>query len=316
MKVLIGYDGSDCSEAAIYDLHRAGLPADVEAVVMTSADVSPNLPSSCYEPADPEALAKKPQIIHNARLLAQSALAEAKRVAARGVERVLSEFPTWKVSAATAGDYSPYRALVHKADEWHPDLLVVGSHGRSAAARVLLGSVAQNVLAHAACSVRIARFRELSGRPESGPVCLVLGIDGSPDSAAAASAIAERPWPTGCQVLVIVAVDPLTSMALAYGPSVKGFGPVVGPGGDILSRARDMAKSVAKELRREGLSAVSIVQEGNPKQVLLREAEACRADCIFLGAKGHGRMERFLLGSVSAAVAARATCAVEVVRQG
>jgi hypothetical protein len=32
MRILIGYDGSDCAEAAIYDLRRAGLPADVEAV--------------------------------------------------------------------------------------------------------------------------------------------------------------------------------------------------------------------------------------------------------------------------------------------
>ena len=316
MKILIGYDGSDCAEAAIDDLHRAGLPAEVEAVVMTSADVSPHLPASCYEPMDPEALGREPLIIRNARLLAQAALAVARSVAIRGVDRVRSEFPTWKVSSATAGDYSPYRALVHKADEWRPDLLVVGSHGRSAAARALLGSVAQNVLAHAACSVRVSRFRELVTRPAGGAVRLVLGIDGSPDSAASVSAVADRRWPPGSEVLVVVAVDPLTSMSLAYGPHVGIFGPRVGPTEDALSRARDIAKAVAKELRREGLSAVPVVQEGDPKQVLLREADACRADCIFLGARGHSRMERFMLGSVSAAVAARSVCTVEVVRQG
>jgi nucleotide-binding universal stress UspA family protein len=48
--------------------------------------------------------------------------------------------------------------------------------------------------------------------------------------------------------------------------------------------------------------------------VLLNEAEAWHADCVFLGAKGISRIERFLLGSVSSSVAARAHCSVEVIR--
>lgn len=39
MKILIAYDGSDCAEAALVDLRRAGLPSEVEAVVLTVADV-------------------------------------------------------------------------------------------------------------------------------------------------------------------------------------------------------------------------------------------------------------------------------------
>ena len=51
-------------------------------------------------------------------------------------------------------------------------------------------------------------------------------------------------------------------------------------------------------------------------RVIIREAERWSADCIFVGAKGQSAIERFLLGSVSASVAARAPCSVEVVRQG
>jgi nucleotide-binding universal stress UspA family protein len=59
----------------------------------------------------------------------------------------------------------------------------------------------------------------------------------------------------------------------------------------------------------------SVVDDGPPKQVLVRLAEEFGADCIFTGATGYtSRFERFLLGSVSAAVAARAHCSVEVVR--
>jgi nucleotide-binding universal stress UspA family protein len=47
---------------------------------------------------------------------------------------------------------------------------------------------------------------------------------------------------------------------------------------------------------------------------LCSEAEDLMADCIFVGARGMGRLERFLIGSVSLGVAARAHCSVEVVR--
>jgi hypothetical protein len=37
MKVLIGYDGSDCATAAIRDLRRAGLPNHAQALVLSAA---------------------------------------------------------------------------------------------------------------------------------------------------------------------------------------------------------------------------------------------------------------------------------------
>ena len=316
VRVLIGYDGSDCAEAAIYDLRRAGLPADVEAVVMTCADLTPHLPPSCYQPVDEATAAREPQVLRNARMLALAAIKEARATADHGVERVRAEFPAWKVQAETTPDYSPYRALVLKTERWRPDLLVVGSHGRSAAGRVLLGSVSQKVLAHAVCSVRVARFREDAGRLAGDPVRIVLGIDGSADSAAAASAVADRTWPRGSEVRVVMAVDHRLSMTLAYGPPVGVWAPGIQAEWDDRERARHILDNVAKELTRAGLMAAAVVADGDPKQVLLREAEQFNADCIFVGAKGHSAVERFLLGSVSASVAARAGCSVEVVRQG
>jgi nucleotide-binding universal stress UspA family protein len=39
MKILIGYDGSDCAEAALDDLRRAGLPETAEAHILSVAEV-------------------------------------------------------------------------------------------------------------------------------------------------------------------------------------------------------------------------------------------------------------------------------------
>jgi len=57
-----------------------------------------------------------------------------------------------------------------------------------------------------------------------------------------------------------------------------------------------------------------VVEEGDPKDVLLEEARNWNADAIFVGARGLGRVDRFLLGSVSSATVAHAPCTVEVVR--
>jgi len=49
MKILIGYDGSDCAEAALDDLTRAGLPSRAEAIVLSVAEVWLPPPPSSYE---------------------------------------------------------------------------------------------------------------------------------------------------------------------------------------------------------------------------------------------------------------------------
>ncbi|HEY2961083.1 MAG TPA: universal stress protein [Pyrinomonadaceae bacterium] len=63
------------------------------------------------------------------------------------------------------------------------------------------------------------------------------------------------------------------------------------------------------------LEISSALREGDPKQELCKAATDWGANCIFVGSAGFSnRFERFVLGSVSAAVAARAQCSVEVVR--
>ena len=78
----------------------------------------------------------------------------------------------------------------------------------------------------------------------------------------------------------------------------------------------DLADTAARKLTRCGIKVTTRIIEGNPNHILVREAENWHADAIFVGANAFGsRLERFLLGSTSAAVAARAHCSVEVVRQ-
>ena len=51
----------------------------------------------------------------------------------------------------------PGRSIVEYADEHAVDHIVMGSHGRSGLSRLILGSVAENVLRRAHCPVTIVR---------------------------------------------------------------------------------------------------------------------------------------------------------------
>lgn len=107
MKVMIGYDGSDSARDAIQELHRAGLPEDTQATVVTLADVSPSVAAELSDPAATVAGWQNAPIVRQARALAERAIAEARDLVAAGGALVKSEFPGWTVSLATYAG-SPY----------------------------------------------------------------------------------------------------------------------------------------------------------------------------------------------------------------
>ena len=171
-----------------------------------------------------------------------------------------------------------------------------------------MGSVSQNVLAHATCSVRVARTRD---SPHRMPPRLLVAVDGSRDAELAVKEVVRRNWPTGTEVRVVTAVDPQLAIAVAYDVAC-GAEPQAER--DVVSTARRCTEAAARWLSDRGLVATPVVEEADPKRLLLEQATRWPADCVFVGAKGHRRLERLLLGSVSAALAARAPCTVEVVR--
>jgi nucleotide-binding universal stress UspA family protein len=138
-------------------------------------------------------------------------------------------------------------------------------------------------------------------------------MDGSPDAAAAVQAVAARVWPGGSAVRLVTALDIGMSTALAFRRLPEETETATKDAEASVSIAQTV-EPLADLLRSRGLTVSSVMKEGDPKHVLLDEAEQWEADCVFVGARGLSRVERFLLGSVSAAVAARAHCSVEVMR--
>lgn len=294
MKILIAFDGSECAEAALDDLLRAGLPRGVEAKVLTIAEELIPAPASIggVDTAFPQVEFTEQQ--------------RALELARQTCARIQALFPDWELRAE-AGLGSPGSALIAFADEWQPELIVVGSHGRTALGRFFFGSVSQKVVNEARCSVRVARGRIVT--PSDTPVRLIVGVDGSAGAEAAVAEVAARYWPWGSEVRVVNAawtIPPVAEVELA--------GRVIAWIAEENARVRKLVAKAADKLLEAGLRVSKVVREQEPKSLLCAEAESMQADCIFVGAQGLGRLERVLTGSVSAGVAARAHCSVEIIR--
>jgi nucleotide-binding universal stress UspA family protein len=312
MKILIGYDGSDCAEAALDDLMRAGLPETAEAHILSVSEVwLPPPPPSSYEILEEARQAQSPAELQRDFAKRCPAAKEALKLAKRALDRVQTNFPKWKVTADSSCGSAAWE-LIAVADEWKPDLILVGSHGRTALGRFVLGSVSQRVLTEALCSVRIAR-----GRIEEpgSPVRIIAGTDGSPASDEALRAVAAREWPPHSELKVILVDDPMAPEFL---------GKVIPPLEHIIEEDRREERAWVEKISRHSMELLNsanikvqyALREGDPKIELPKAAEEWGADCIFVGSSGFSnRFERFVLGSVSAAVAARAHCSVEVVRR-
>src|ERR1051325_5905426 len=98
MKILIGYDGSECADAALEDLQRAGLGTDAEAFVMTVADVF--VPPPIDEEIDNTFPMYVPAGVKRAHERAQHKLAEATDLAKQGSAQIGSLFPTLRIYSA------------------------------------------------------------------------------------------------------------------------------------------------------------------------------------------------------------------------
>lgn len=308
MKLLIAYDGSRCAEAAIDDLNRAGLPESGDGVVISVAEVwlPPAGEDDDIDTTDPYIR----KLVLRYREKGEQALAETREYAERASERASEILPGWNIrNVATYG--SPAWEILSTADEEKPDLIVVGSQGQSAVSRLLLGSISQKVLTEAHCSVRVARGRN---DVDPSPIRIVVGYDSSRGAAAAVDAVAARNWPEGTEVKLLSVADPAKPTAIG-----RLVPPIAGAVEEVNATEREWLEENAghaiEKLSAMGVKAELEIITGYPKKAIVEHAEEWHADTIFVGANAFGsRLERFLIGSTSSAVAARAHCSVEVVR--
>ena len=202
----------------------------------------------------------------------------------------------------------PGKEIVGALSEHGHDLVVVGAGRRTWLGSRLLGSVSNYVMHSAPCSVLIVHASATSG----GKLRVVVGADGSDDSAFALASMLELTSPDRVEVEVVTAArDPADQVFALPGAAV--IGATANPVNlrddvvdQLLTQARDVCEAAAERLRSAGYQVTTRVSLGSPAHQLLAATEDPGADLVVVGSRGMGPVRRALVGSVSDQVARHA----------
>jgi nucleotide-binding universal stress UspA family protein len=295
MRVLVAIDGSASSQLVVEEAAARPWPAGAEFAVISVVDL--------------RGMAEVPGLIEEAQQAANGFVKAAEeRLSRVGLKARSETFLAF-----------PRSGIVEYAKGWGANLVMTGSHGQGAITRFVLGSVAQGVLRAAPCSVEIVR-PGVDGKPPSrGAMKILLTADGTEFSLAAAKSVTERPWPAGSEIKLLSVVEYIVlENQMAAAPLAAIYPPKLLE--ELLNNARSRAKEAVEASRKilDGGKIRVAEQEctatGDPKIVVLEQAEKWGANLIVLGSHGRRGLDRVLMGSVSESVAMHAHCSVEVIR--
>ncbi len=284
--VVVGVDGSDCSmEAVTLGAQEAGrhhMP-----LRLVHAFVWPYLPSV---PMAAPPVAPAVEEMHDA---AEAFMADAER-RARAVD------PALDVSTHVT-DGTASAVLIEESQR--AGMIVLGDRGLGGFSGMLLGSVAVQVVTHAAGPVLVARGRSAP----RGPV--LLAVDGSPRSEPAIGFAFAEASLRGTELVALHA----WTHPVRGGPGE--MVPLVYDADDIRNEEeRLLAEAVAGWCERYPEVPVRRkLVRGRPVPALLAAAET--AQLVVVGARGRGGFTGLLLGSVSQGVLHHAECPVAIVRR-
>ncbi len=141
---------------------------------------------------------------------------------------------------------------------------------------------------------------------------VLLAIDDSKFSDAATQAVIAQGHSKNTEVRVLHVVEPpslLVSREMdVYDPTLEAVW------NEETKQAQTIVARTAETLRSHGLNVSTAVQQGDPKSTIIDVSKEWHADLIVLGSHGRKALDRFLIGSVSEAIARHAHCSVEIVR--
>lgn len=246
-----------------------------------------------------------------ARRLYGGAIAGLRRDAQRGAETVVEAIcPALQARAASvavrivAG--RPVPVILHSARSWNADLILVGSNGRGALSRAILGSVSDEVVRTAPCPVlvakrQVARFERM-----------LVATDGSLHAEAALRFVAALPVPPTAELRVCAvsetpgalpgsARDRRAAMLLLLAETEKRMAV------QAVARALEMLTALSCPIQ-------SSVRHGDPGRELADEVHRWVPDLLVIGARGRTAGSEVALGRVTQSLLRQVACPMLVYR--
>jgi len=268
--IIVGIDGSPESDAAVnwaaHDAAIRGLPLTVVHVESPAAATWSQAP--VLEESPEEQQAEGRSLLAHASAIARDAIADTARVHIAG--ELLSS-PT------------PVPTLVDQSKD--AELIVVGSRGRGALSRSLLGSVSSGLIRHAHCPVALIRDED----PQL-PDPVLVGIDGSTSDLATAIAFEEA----SLRNVELIALHTWNDIDMNAIPGYD-WSPTTAKEGHLLAEAL-----AGWQQRYPNVSVQNRLVSDRAAHALVDASQS--AQLVVVGSHGSGALAGMLLGSVSNAV--------------
>ncbi len=308
MKILLATDGSETAKDALDYLLQFPFPKGSELTLITVIE------KEIYKSRKKTELSEEQlELLGQTKLMLQD---EAGDILSEAKAQLTSS--GWNCKSLIKEGH-PSREIVRAAKKLQVDLVVVGSHGLGGIKRFLLGSVSDQVLAYADCSVLIIRPHCSHAIKEDGeetehqalhPLSrILLAYDDSASAKQAVQFCAALPLGENVEV-VNLTVLPLLKL---YRQDIKQRLSWVWKEKKIM--AQKSLERLTSEIKWGTPHVTTQLNESSDvSQEILDVAESMQCNLIVLGHKGKGAIQKFLLGSVTTRVAHHAPCSILAVR--
>jgi hypothetical protein len=267
-RLLACTDGSDEGQSAVSQALALSRACGSKLCVVQVVEIVPE-----FEAVAPDLRACLEEEVHRQRALTAS------QAALQGVE----------LDYRIIHCLSPFSAILAEAEKLQPQLIIMGRHGRTALARLFMGSVTQRVIGLSPVNVLVA--------PRDAALAfqrLLIASDGSPHSAAALE----------------------EALAMARRTDAELHGVVVAPEEGDIPEAQEILHGMLTAANRQAVSFQGHSPQGlDPDDGIIQVALDQRVDLIIMGSHGRTGIKKLLLGSVTERVIGQTPCPVLVVKK-
>ncbi|MCK0175474.1 MULTISPECIES: universal stress protein [Mycobacteriaceae] len=283
-EIIVGVDDSPASEPALQWAAAEAVLRQCRLVIVYAVNPIPVAWSAVPAPAG---------LVDWQQAIGREILADAEKIARNATDGAVEISTEFFVAA-------PIATLVERSAR--AQMVVVGSRGRGALSRTVLGSVSTGLVHRAQCPVAVIHDEE-DAAPPAPTAPVLLGFDGSEAGQAATALAFEEASRRGVELIALHAW---------WSSGAYDF-----PGAVWEEVQPDVEREVAEQLARwqerfPGVAVQRIVVPDLPAQRLVNHSSS--AQLLIVGSRGHGAVASALLGSVSTAVVQAARIPVIVAR--